>query len=330
VLFDGVDIREATLDSLRGQMGIVFQENFLFNTTVRENIRLGNLAATDAEVEAAAKAAEIHDMILSMPQGYDTVVGERGGRLSGGQRQRIAIARAILRNPAVLLLDEATSALDPRTEAAITETLDRLSRGRTTIAVTHRLSSVVNADQIYVFDRGMLVEQGNHDELLRRNGLYARLWQEQGGYVIGAGVQYVGVEAARLQAVPLFAQLDGDLLAALAQRLAVERYPAGDVIVNEGEPGDKLYVIHKGQAEVLAYDPAGNQRHLAVLREGDYFGEVALLYDVPRTATIRALTPVQLYSLSKEDFNILLGAVPGLREQLERTISQREQLGSGD
>ncbi len=329
VLFDGVDIREVTLDSLRGQIGIVFQENFLFNTSIRENIRLGNPAASDAQVEAAAKAAEIHDMIMAMPQGYDTVVGERGGRLSGGQRQRLAIARAILRNPTVLLLDEATSALDPRTEAAITETLDRLSRGRTTIAVTHRLSSVVNADQIYVFDRGMLAEQGTHDELLQRNGLYARLWQEQGGYVIGAGVQYVGVEAARLQGVPLFAQLDGDLLAALAQRLAVERYPAGDVIVNEGEPGDKLYVIHKGQAEVLAYDPAGNQRHLAVLREGDYFGEVALLYDVPRTATIRALTPVQLFSLSKEDFNILLSAVPGLRDQLERTISQREQFDAG-
>jgi ATP-binding cassette subfamily B protein len=322
VSFDGVDLRDATLDSVRGQMGVVFQDNFLFNTTIRENIRLGRLDATDAEVEEAARAAEIHDLILSLPQGYDTVVGERGSRLSGGQRQRVAIARAIIRNPAILLLDEATSALDPRTEAAINDTLDRLARGRTTIAVTHRLSSVVNADRIYVLDRGALVEQGTHDELVQRGGLYARLWQEQGGFVIGAGVQYVGVEASRLQSVPLFAQFDGDLLAALAQRLAVERYPAGDVIVNEGEVGDRLYIIQRGQVEVLAYDPAGPQRQLAVLHEGDYFGEVALLYDVPRTATIRALTPVQLYSLTRLDFNALLDAVPGLRESMEQMMSR--------
>jgi ATP-binding cassette, subfamily B, bacterial len=323
VSFDRVDMRDATLDSLRGQMGVVFQDNFLFNISVRENIRMGNQNATDADVEAAAKAAEIHELIMGMPEGYDTVVGERGGRLSGGQRQRVAIARAILRNPALLLLDEATSALDPRTEAAINETLDRIARGRTTVSVTHRLASVVNADQIFVFDRGALAEQGTHDDLVKKGGLYANLWQEQGGFMIGAGVQYVGVEASRLQAVPLFAQLDGDLLAALSQRLSMERYPAGDVIVNEGDVGDKLYIIHKGQAEVLAYDRTGQQRPLNVLRDGDYFGEVALLRDIPRMATIRALTPIQLYSLNKEDFNTLVAAVPGLREVLEQTMNER-------
>ncbi len=325
VLFDGVDLRDATIASVRGQMGVVFQDNFLFDMSIRENIRLGNPGATDAAVEAAARAAEIHDLIVEMPEGYNTVVGERGGRLSGGQRQRIAIARAILRNPAILLLDEATSALDPRTEAAINETLDRLSRSRTTIAATHRLSSVINADRIFVLDRGALVEQGTHDDLLKMGGLYARLWQEQGGFVMGAGVQYVGVEASRLQGVPLFARLDGDLLAALAQRLSVERYPAGDVIINEGEAGDRLYIIHRGQVEVLASDTSGHQRPLNVLREGDHFGEIALLYDVPRTATIRALTPVQLYSLNREDFDSLLASVPGLREMLEQVMVRRAQ-----
>jgi ABC-type multidrug transport system fused ATPase/permease subunit len=325
VTFDGLDLREAQLHSVRGQMGVVFQDNFLFNMPIRENIRLGHLAATDAEVEAAAKAAEIHDLIMGMTEGYNTVVGERGSRLSGGQRQRVAIARAIIRNPSILVLDEATSALDPRTEAAINETLGRISRGRTTISVTHRLSSVVNSDRIYVLDRGSLLEQGTHDDLIQRGGLYARLWQEQGGFVMGAGVQYVGVEASRLQGVPIFAHLDGDLLAALAQRLSVERYPAGDVIINEGDVADRLYIVHKGQVEVLAYDPAGQQRRLNTLREGDHFGETALLYDAPRTATIRALTPVQLYSLSKEDFHTLIAAVPGLREMLQEIKTQRDE-----
>jgi ATP-binding cassette, subfamily B, bacterial len=324
VSLDGVDLREAALDSVRGQMGIVFQDNLLFNTSIRENIRLGNLAATGAEVESAAKAAEIHELIMSRPGGYDTVVGERGSRLSGGQRQRIAIARAIIRNPAILLLDEATSALDPRTEAAINSTLERLARGRTTISATHRLASVMNADRIYVFDQGALVEQGTHDELIQRGGLYGQLWQEQSG--AGAGAQPTGVEVSRLQGVPLFAHLDRDLLASFAKRLMIERYAAGDVIITQGDVGDKLYLIDRGQVDVLAADPKGRQRSLAVLRTGDHFGEIALLYEMPRSATIRARTAVQLYSLSKDDFNTLLAAVPGLRDQLELIIAERAQL----
>lgn len=327
VTFDGVDLREAELDSVRGQMGIVFQENVLFNISIRENIRLGNLAATDTEVEDAAKAAEIHELIMSMPEGYDTVVGERGSRLSGGQRQRVAIARAIIRNPAILLLDEATSALDPRTEAAINATLERIARGRTTISVTHRLSSVVNADRIYVFDQGALVEQGTHDELVQHGGLYAQLWQEQSGGA-GAVAQYGGVEASRLQRVPLFAHLEHDLLVTFAQRLLIERYSAGDVIISEGDVGEKLYLIARGQVEVLTTNPAYDHRSLAVLRAGDHFGEIALLYDMPRTATIRARTPVQLYSLSKDDFNDLLAAVPGLRDRLEQMMVERAQMSA--
>lgn len=181
VIFDSVDLQQAALDSLRGQMGIVFQDNILFNTSIRENIRLGHLEATDAEVEEAAKAAEIHELIMSMPQGYDTAVGERGDRLSGGQRQRIAIARAIIRNPSILLLDEATSALDPQTEAEINATLSRLAQRHTTVNVTHHLASTINADRIYVIDRGVLVEAGTHNELIERDGLYAKLCQEQSG-----------------------------------------------------------------------------------------------------------------------------------------------------
>ena len=324
VLFDGVDLREATLASVRGQMGTVFQDNVLFNISIRENIRLGKLDATDAEVEEAAKEAEIHDFIMSMPQGYDTVVGEQGSRLSGGQRQRLAIARAIIRNPAILLLDEATSALDSHTEAAINATLRSIARGRTTISVTHRLSNVVHADRIYVLDRGVLKEQGTHDELLQRDGLYAQLWREQSG--AAAQAQDAGVEVARLQQIPLFIELDPALLAACAKRFSLERHAAGEVIIGQGDIGDKLYLIVQGQVEVLAADTGGRQRLLAVLWAGDHFGEMALLYDMPRTATVRARTPVQLYSLSKEDFNALLATVPGLRDQLEQRMIKRARV----
>jgi ATP-binding cassette subfamily B protein len=322
VTFDGVDLHDATLESVRGQMGVVFQDNFLFDISVRENIRMGREGATDAEVEEAAKAAEIHDLILSMPMGYDTPVGERGGQVSGGQRQRIAIARAILRNPAILLLDEATSALDPRTEAAINKTLDRLAAGRTTISVTHRLTSAAQMDRIYVLDKGRLVEEGSHDELLKKDGLYARLWQEQTGGVTGPIPQFGGMEAMRLTTVPLFAGIDGDLAAALANRLSVERYAPGSVIVNEGERGSAMYIIDKGTAEVLVQDSAG-MRKLADLRAGDYFGEMALLYDVPRTATVRATTPLQVLVLTREELDSLIALVPELRGTLEESAMAR-------
>jgi ATP-binding cassette subfamily B protein len=178
---DGHDLRDVTQESLRAQTAVVFQENFLFNTTVRENIRMGAPHATDRAVEAAARAAEIHDFIVSLPEGYDTMAGERGGRFSGGQRQRIALARAILRDPAILILDEATSALDPASEAAINATLARIAEGRTVISITHRLSSVTNADQIFVLNHGRLVESGRHEELLRMDGIYSQMWRKQHG-----------------------------------------------------------------------------------------------------------------------------------------------------
>ena len=180
VKVDGHDVRAYTRDSLRAQMAVVFQDNFLFDLSIRDNIRLGNLTATDADVEAAAKGAEVHRFIQSLPRGYDTMVGERGARLSGGQRQRIAIARALIRNPAILILDEAASALDQATEAAINKTLKKVSQGRTVISVTHRLTSITDSDIIYVLNQGRLVEQGTHHTLLQRHGLYSRLWLSQG------------------------------------------------------------------------------------------------------------------------------------------------------
>jgi ATP-binding cassette, subfamily B, bacterial len=180
ITIDGVDIRRVTRESLRRSMAVVFQENMLFNMSIRENIRLGKEGATDKDVEEAARKAEIHRYIMSLPQKYDTPVGERGDTLSGGQRQRIAIARAIIRNPSVLLLDEATSALDQTTEAAINRTLLKVAKGRTMIWSTHRLTSVVEMDEIIVISGGRAIERGSHAELLARNGVYRKLWDDQG------------------------------------------------------------------------------------------------------------------------------------------------------
>lgn len=191
---DGLDIRRATVASLRGQIGLVAQEATLFGGTVRENILYGRLDATDEEMIAAARAANAHDFISALPDGYATVVGDRGSRLSGGQRQRVAIARVILKDPPILLLDEATSSLDNESERLVQEALDRLKVGRTTIIVAHRLSTIRSASRIAVLDDGWLVELGSQDELLAANGLYARLHRTQ------FAVEPAGEEASTVEA----------------------------------------------------------------------------------------------------------------------------------
>lgn len=179
ILIDGINVNDYTFASLRGQIGIVQQDVFLFNGTIKENILYGRLTATDEEVYEAAKKANIHDYIMSLPEGYDTQIGERGVRLSGGQKQRLSIARVFLKNPKILILDEATSALDNTTEILIQRALDSLCKGRTTFVVAHRLSTIKNATRICVVSKGEIIESGSHDELINKNGAYKALYDAQ-------------------------------------------------------------------------------------------------------------------------------------------------------
>jgi ABC-type transport system involved in Fe-S cluster assembly fused permease/ATPase subunit len=179
ILIDGQDLRDVTQASVRAAIGVVPQDTVLFNDTIRYNIAYGRPGATQEQIEAAARQAQVHDFVQRLPDGYDTRVGERGLKLSGGEKQRVAIARTILKNPRILILDEATSALDTRTEQDIQTALRAVARHRTTLTIAHRLSTVVDADEIIVLDDGRVVERGGHAELLARDGLYARMWALQ-------------------------------------------------------------------------------------------------------------------------------------------------------
>lgn len=321
VFIDGEDEKKINADSFRCQMAVVFQESFLFNASIRENIQLGRPEASEEEIHSAAEAAGIHDAIMRMHNGYDTQVGERGSFLSGGQRQRVAIARALLRNPEILILDEATSALDPETEHAINQTLAAVSQGRTVISVTHRLSSAVNADSIFLLKEGSIIEQGRHQELLGAEGLYTQLWQKQTGFSFSDGSAQV--QASRLKHYPIFQNVDNGLLEEIASLFVTESYPADRVVVREGTPGNRFYLIAHGQVSVVKKGADGKQKTVGVLEDGDYFGEIALIKNIPRSATIRTLTPCVMLSLHRDIFQNLLDRASGLREQLEKTIDAR-------
>jgi ABC-type multidrug transport system fused ATPase/permease subunit/CRP-like cAMP-binding protein len=305
ILVDGADLRSCSLKSWRDQLGVVFQDSFLFDATIRENIAFGRVGATDAEVEAAAAAAEIDAFVDSLPNGYNSLVGEGGANLSGGQRQRVAIARALVRNPQLLVLDEATSALDPGTERQVNDTIARIAEHRTVVAVTHRLASITDYDRIFVIVDGRLSEQGAHDELVAQRGAYAQLWAEQTGTPMPEPEPFDPVAA--LRRVPFLADIGEATIESLAAALTPFALEAGRSV----EEGGGLMLVIEGIGEVVL---SGDQV-AAELRAGDTFGVGAAL-GAPAHSTLRGRTPMDLLNLPAEALAAAAQADPVLADEL--------------
>lgn len=324
VAVNGHDLRAVSEDSLRRLLLIVTQETFLFHGSVRENLLLDRSAQLSVEeMVDAARQVGIHDAVLRWPQGYETEIHQGGGTMSGGERQRLALARALLRKPQVLLLDEVTSALDPATESAMNELLLRLKGQHTIISVTHRLASVVQADRIHVFDSGRIVESGTHQELLSQRGLYASLWEKQHGFQLSQDGLHAEVDADWLGQLPFFAGLEREELRSIAGLFNTESCREGERVVHEGEEGDKFYIIVRGRFEIMKRVPGDIQQRVAVLDDGDYFGEIALLRGIPRTATVQAMGHGVLLSIRRADFLMLLQQQPQIGTRLEAALASR-------
>lgn len=327
IRLNGQNLQSLNRGSYREQLGIVLQDHFLFHGSLLENIRLGKPDATQQEIVEAAKQAEIHDFIMTLPDQYDTMVLDEGSNFSGGQRQRLAIARAILRNPRLLLLDEATSALDPIAEAAINRTFERLSRDRTVITVTHRLASITGVDQIFVFEQGRLVDAGSHMQLLAKDGYYKELWDKQSGLSISDSGQEATIDPARLSMLPFFRGVGSDVLADISHLFNTETFAAGQPIITEGETGEKFYLIARGRVEVSKQsgEAESGPIRLAVLEDGDHFGEIALLEDVPRTATVTALAPCVCLTLQRKVLLYILTKHPEIDAHVRQIILERKK-----
>jgi len=323
ILLNDTDIREIDYQSLHSLIAVVNQDTTLFDGSIRYNIKIGRMDATDAEVEQAARAAEIHDFIKTLPNGYDTDAGEGGKLLSGGQRQRIVIARALLRDPGILLLDEATSALDAEAEAAINDTLSRVTANRTLFSVTHRLSSCPDMDLICAFRDGQLVETGTHDQLLALDGLYAGMWEKQSDISIGNAGQDVAISVERLRKIPLFAGVPQDDLERVRNMLRVEEVAADTVLTIEGTVTGRFYIIARGSVESTVLLGDGTALTMEILEVGDFFGEFALLDGIPNPTTCRTRFPCLLLSLSRQDLRRVadLHRTSGEQSQMEKEIA---------
>jgi ATP-binding cassette subfamily B protein len=323
VMFNDTDIRDLDSQNLHALIAVVNQDTTLFAGSIGYNIKVGRLDASDADMEKAARAAEIHDFIMTLPDGYQTNVGEGGKLLSGGQRQRIVIARALLRDPAMLLLDEATSALDAETEAAINDTLSRVTADRMMFSVTHRLSSCPGMDLICAFRDGKLVESGTHDALLARGGLYAGMWEKQADISIGSTGRDVTITLERLRKIPLFAGVPQDDLEQIRTMLRVDEVEAGSVLILEGTTTGRFYLIARGSVESSVLLADGTSLTMEVLEVGDFFGEFALLEDIPNPTTCRTRLPCLLLSLSRNDLQRVadLHRTSGEQSQMEKEIA---------
>lgn len=325
IMYDGLDVRDVAYSTLAGQIGVVFQETTLFNGTIRDNLLLSRPDASEEDIVWASKAAEIHETIADLPQGYDTPLVNGGRNLSGGQRQRLALARAFLRRPRLLILDEPASALDPGTEAAINESIARWHKetGGTIITVTHRLASAARADRIVVLQSGEIVQQGTHGDLLSEEGLYRHMWEKQHGFVASDDGASFKVTADRLAQFDFLRNVPREALEDISNIFVTEKVGGGRTIVEEGEDGDKFYIVVRGRVAILKTQKDGTARQVAVLEDGDHFGEIALLRHIPRTASVVSLSPCVLLSLPSEHFHPLVRKYPQISQSLEQALEAR-------
>lgn len=317
VLLDGVPIARIAEQSLRANVAVVLQNALLFNATIRDNILAGRPEASEEDIIAAARAAGIHDAILAKPQGYDTLVSPVSGALSGGERQRIAVARALIRRAPVLLLDEATSALDPASEHVVNDSVAALAPACTVVAVTHRLASVVDYDQILVLQDGRLVESGRHDDLVARGGLYTQLWTRQQGMATAAPTDGQSlITPDRLALIPFLSECSRQTLEELSRLFVASHFAEGQYVFHQGDPGEHFYVIARGCVQVVVPDDDDREQVVNTLRDGDFFGEIALLRDVPRTASIVAWADTWCLSLSSQQFLRIMQTEPDLHARV--------------
>lgn len=324
VFIDGRDVRTLTQESVRARIGVVFQDPLLLEISVSDNIRYGKLHATDEEIVAAAKRADAHAAIVALPSGYDTVVTERT-KLSHLQRQRLSLARALIRQPDVLVLDDVTAILDQQAEEAFTATTARLRPGMTVVEISGRLAPIAGMDAIIVLDQGRIVAEGSHAALLSRPGPYRDLWDKQDGFSFSADGENARVTIDRLREFPIFSALNAAQLQEVAGFFTSETVAAHRVVVQEGDPGEHFYIIVRGMVDVTKHVDGDTELHVATLDAGDYFGEVSLLRNEPRTATVSTLAPTVFLVLHRGHFARLLETTPGLRESLESNLRLRTE-----
>ncbi|MQT12556.1 ATP-binding cassette domain-containing protein [Segnochrobactrum spirostomi] len=327
IRINGIDTRLLGETQLRSLLSLVPQETILFQGSVRENIRMGKLDATEEEIIAAAKEAEMHEIILSLSDGYDTDVGESGNKLSGGQRQRIAIARALLRDPQILLLDEATSALDAASRTAIEKTLAKVTEGRTVFWVTHDPTQCANADIVIVVKAGHLAEIGTHAELLAANGVYADLWEKT---VIASGDAAVSREQLieRILRRPVMRNVPPVFVETLVSRMQVEMVSAGTPITIEGQRSDKLAIITQGEALQSVHLADGTLQPITVYEIADFVGETAALADATELTQIVARTSCRLLSIDRDALRKVFDEYPEISNRIIADLGSRyETLG---
>jgi ATP-binding cassette subfamily B protein len=304
ITWDGVDLASATRESVRSQIVVLPQDTFILNLTLHENILVGRPDATDAEVKEAARAAGLHSWIVGLPGGYDTIVSDRDTAVNTPNRQRIAAARALLRTDASLvLMEDALSALDAAEQREIEQHLRGPDGTRTMIKVAQRLGTVTDADEIIVMDAGEIVQRGKHDDLLESGGLYVQLIKDELGEAAVSGARQAVRRLGRLEP---FSSLPPEVLEETARLLLFAERAPGEILCRQGSVGDELFIIGRGDVEIVVADEEGHERIVNILHEGDYVGEISFLHRTPRNATVRAQTNVEVHILRRLDFDALL------------------------